>query len=546
MDHTKSFLEGKKSFLVLFRELGFLGFVLLLVKSDKLLLIKRLRYGVYARAYGIYKKYRNLVLVPYLIIADFTDIHIYRRELIPLHLKLKANLKAQKGAWKSHIYAGGYYYQGWLDIGIRGFRETNERLENYDIDEYLTPEKNVLDIGCNCGFLALKVAQSTRWVDAVELNPFLVALGKEAQKFLKINNVSFIVGDFSELEFRKGYDVIFSLANHKTGDGNLTLSFRDYMEKIYSLLKDDGYIIFESHVPEADDPGFRKQIESVLDLFSIKCEKRFSQYKIVYIGDRLLFVLKKRNVQIANTVKKTQADTLLRFKKWHEVWERKGKEIVGLKLMDLITANGFDNGAAKMTESLWLGLVDQIKSEMKLDKADSLLEVGCGSGALLLPLSQLPIKLAGIDYSAPLIDFANKAVKGLDARVSEAASIPFPKNSFSRVLSHGIFHYFPNENYACKVLKEMLRVLAKGGCLLIVAIPDMAKKDDCENLRRSMVESEGKNYLTSAKSGYEHLYYSKRFFYNFFENNGLNSKVVDHCLDGYGNAPFQFNVSVWK
>lgn len=234
------------------------------------------------------------------------------------------------------------------------------------------------------------------------------------------------------------------------------------------------------------------------------------------------------------------------LKAWQKVWEKKGTEAQGIALSDLIAADGFDGGAGKMTEAVWLDLVEQIKSELRLEVASSLLEVGCGSGALLLPLSSLPIKLAGVDYSSSFVGIAQKAIKGLEARVAEAAALPFPDESFSRVISHGVFHYFPDEAYVEKALAEMLRVLEPEGGILIADIPDLAKKEASEELRRSLAQQEGKNYLTTANSDYSHLYLSKEFFVDFFQGKGFVPRIFDQRLAGYGNAPFRFNVTVWK
>ena len=152
----------------------------------------------------------------------------------------------------------------------------------------------MLDIGCNNGFLALKVAQNSGHVDALELNPHLINIGKDVKEFLGISNIDFIVDDFQRFDPGKSYDVVLSLANHLTGDGNLSLAFRAYMEKIHGLLNNDGLVAFESHAYEANDPKFMESLESMKDLFKIEKEKRIAQYKIVHFGDRLFFILRKQ------------------------------------------------------------------------------------------------------------------------------------------------------------------------------------------------------------------------------------------------------------
>lgn len=294
VSQLQEFLQGKRSFSVTYRELGFVQFVISILKTSKIFLLRRLVSAVYAKAYTLYKKHRYDILLPYLKFRDKIDVVFFLRKLLPLHRRLEKHLAAQKKAWKSHIYTGGYYYQGWDDIGIRGIRETNQRFADYGLASLLSAKMNVLDIGCNNGFLALKVAQFSGHVDAIEFNPFLVAIGRDVQGFLGIENIDFIVGDFAQFNPGKRYDLIMSLANHQTGDANLNLAFRNHMERLYALLNDEGLVVLESHISEARDPEFLVQIKELDDLFSVVRESTISQYKIIYIGDRLLFVLRKK------------------------------------------------------------------------------------------------------------------------------------------------------------------------------------------------------------------------------------------------------------
>lgn len=291
----QKFLQGEKSVTATYREVGFVQFCKGLIQTPKILLVKRLWAAIYSKGYSLYKKHRYNLLLPYLKFRDKFDVVLFRRNLIPLHRGLEKHLDAQKKAWKSHIYTGGYYYQGWDAIGIRGIRETNQRFKDYDLSSLLTAKMNVLDIGCNNGFLALKVAQSSGHVDAIEFNPFLVAIGRDVQKFLGIENIDFIVGDFAQFNPDKRYDLIMSLANHQTGDANLNLAFRNHMERLWALLNDEGLVVLESHISEARDPDFWVQMKELGDIFSIVRESIISQFKIIYIGDRLLFVLRKKN-----------------------------------------------------------------------------------------------------------------------------------------------------------------------------------------------------------------------------------------------------------
>ncbi|HAV42595.1 TPA: class I SAM-dependent methyltransferase [bacterium] len=233
------------------------------------------------------------------------------------------------------------------------------------------------------------------------------------------------------------------------------------------------------------------------------------------------------------------------LERWHEVWERKGKEKIKEKytLQDLIDIDGFDKGAGNMTEEVWLKAVGVAIRELELRPNEYLLEVGCGAGAMLLPLSETGVKVTGVDFSSSLIDIAKKIIPNFVGHVGEAANLPYQDNEFDKILSHGVFHYFPDYDYSERVLKEMLRVLKKGGKMLIMDIPDISKKSASEVTRmRSLPEGEHERLY----SQYPHLYYDKGWFEHFAQNNLFYLKIFDQEIEGYGNSPFRFNVLMWR
>lgn len=235
-----------------------------------------------------------------------------------------------------------------------------------------------------------------------------------------------------------------------------------------------------------------------------------------------------------------------RLENWRSVWERKGKEAQSLNLRELINLDGFDKGAGKMSVELWLSVALTVGRELDLKKGDFLLEVGCGSGAMLLPFHLRGIKVAGIDYSRSLIEVAKRAVPGIEAKVSEAKKIPFKETMFSKILSFSVFQYFPDFDYATKVLLEMKRILKAEGKILIMDIPDVSKKIESEHQRsQALLEQEGTTY-PEENGSYSHLYYPKSFFADFAKTQGMSIKIFDQDIPGYGNSPFRFNVLLWR
>jgi ubiquinone/menaquinone biosynthesis C-methylase UbiE len=99
--------------------------------------------------------------------------------------------------------------------------------------------------------------------------------------------------------------------------------------------------------------------------------------------------------------------------------------------------------------------------------ADRVLDVGCGTGAMLAALagSAHRVRLAGIDPSPEMLAVAQgKLPPAVELRVAWAEEIPYGDATFDAVVCCSVFHYLRKPMAA---LGEMGRVLAPGGRLVI-------------------------------------------------------------------------------
>jgi len=204
-------------------------------------------------------------------------------KLIDLHEKLKNHIAKQNKNWKSVVYAKEKgFYQGYDKIKVNGWRPSEHRLDSYDIQKYLDKEKIGLDIGSNCGFFTLHMSNYLKSMDGVEINPYLVDISKDTKEYLKIKNSTFYNCGFEDFKTDKKYDIIFSLANDSTIDGNTKFNFSEYVQKIIGLLSRNGLIIFESQAMDMMPPSkFDPKLNYLKKYFSI-IEDRFviSEYPV--------------------------------------------------------------------------------------------------------------------------------------------------------------------------------------------------------------------------------------------------------------------------
>ena len=215
-----------------------------------------------------------------------------------LHEKLKKHLENQNENWDSLIYAQEKgFYQGLDEIKIEGCRNTEKRFEEYGVEKYLSKEKSALDIGSNCGFVVLYLAKFLRKASGVEINPFLVKIANDAKEFFQRENAEFFCSKFENFESQENYDLICSFANDSTIDDNTDFSFREYIEKIQKLLKNEGILFFESQALDAFVPdAFNEKRDILKEYFDILEEKKVHSEYPVNVPERFFLILKKLDI----------------------------------------------------------------------------------------------------------------------------------------------------------------------------------------------------------------------------------------------------------
>jgi 2-polyprenyl-3-methyl-5-hydroxy-6-metoxy-1,4-benzoquinol methylase len=216
------------------------------------------------------------------------------KKLNELHNKLEKHLSTQSEKWKSFVYAKEKgFYQGFEEIKINGCRPTEERFQRYNIEKYLKKEKNALDIGCNCGFFTLFASKYLKNIDGVELNPYLIEIGNDTKEYLQNSNTDFHSSSFEDFSAKKKYDIIFSLANDETIDGNTKFTFKEYINKICDFLNPNGFLMFETVSPDTYEPRlFEPKLRILKEKFSIEEDKMVKSEYPINVPERRFLILK--------------------------------------------------------------------------------------------------------------------------------------------------------------------------------------------------------------------------------------------------------------
>jgi ubiquinone/menaquinone biosynthesis C-methylase UbiE len=124
----------------------------------------------------------------------------------------------------------------------------------------------------------------------------------------------------------------------------------------------------------------------------------------------------------------------------------------------------------------------------------AILELGCGTGRIALPLARTGAAVVGIDRSGPMLDRARRRAKAMRARVAgrrrgrlslvrgDIRRLPFDDDRFGFVIAaYGILQSLLSERDLQAALDSARRVLKPGATLGIDLVPDVPQWREYDN-----------------------------------------------------------------
>ena len=120
-------------------------------------------------------------------------------------------------------------------------------------------------------------------------------------------------------------------------------------------------------------------------------------------------------------------------------------------------------------------LKSQLVKQASIEKGHRVLDVGCGTATLtiLLKKAQPEAEVIGLDGDPRIIELARLKAKKASADIAldygMAFDLPYPDNSFDRVVASLVFHHLTREDRV-RTFREIFRVLRPLGELHIVEL----------------------------------------------------------------------------
>jgi ubiquinone/menaquinone biosynthesis C-methylase UbiE len=143
------------------------------------------------------------------------------------------------------------------------------------------------------------------------------------------------------------------------------------------------------------------------------------------------------------------------------------------------------------------------------------LELGCGTGRIALPLARAGAKLVGIDRSGPMLARAETRQKAAVSRGRRRGGVsfvrgdirrlPFPAGRFGCVIAaYGILQSLLSERDLIATLESACRVLKPRGVIGIDLVPDVPKWREYEDRVQMRGRAKGGTHLTLIESVRQH------------------------------------------
>lgn len=141
-------------------------------------------------------------------------------------------------------------------------------------------------------------------------------------------------------------------------------------------------------------------------------------------------------------------------------------------------------------------ILADVMSKLDICPSDRLLDIGCGTGLLLLPLSFVVERATGIDHPDVVGVVRTRAAgDSLELIGANFLDVDLAPQSFTKILAYGVVQYLDSEVELHEFVSKAVRLLGPGGRMLIGDLPSVGKK------RRFLASESGAAFHEEWKRG---------------------------------------------
>ena len=135
------------------------------------------------------------------------------------------------------------------------------------------------------------------------------------------------------------------------------------------------------------------------------------------------------------------------------------------------------------------------------DAGGRVLELGCGTGRISVPLAKSGVDLVGVDRSEAMLARLRKRKTPVNVARADIRDLPFRRRSFEMVLApYGVLQSLVRERDLKATLDSVARVIKRGGTFGLDLVPDVPKWREYENKVQMRGEAKGGARLTLVES----------------------------------------------
>lgn len=121
-------------------------------------------------------------------------------------------------------------------------------------------------------------------------------------------------------------------------------------------------------------------------------------------------------------------------------------------------------------------IVDDVKGKLGLQVTDDFLEIGCGTGNLLIPISFMVKTTTGIDHPAVIKKLKERSGK-IISHTYEDNFLDLQINSkYHKILIYSVMHCLGSQIEVMEFIDKAMNLLVPGGRLLIGDVPNADNK----------------------------------------------------------------------